>query len=212
MPKFLMKCLLVLATFMSVTVFANTQQTQDVEEARNTVVRIVEAFRDDIVADKQMLAENPRLLEERVNLILDEVVDFDDFSKKVMGKYYRRASEDQRNQFAIVTRDTLLKTYGASLLELDADRINVLPLGPQGRGRETKVDVDFQMEAGGLLNISFYMQQGAQDNWILSNVVINNINFGLTFRKQFEVMMQQNRNDMDAAISAWQQSLAKKSS
>lgn len=212
MPKFLMKCLLLLTTFVSVTVFANTVEVQDVEEARNTVVRIVEAFRDDIVADKQMLAENPRLLEERVNLILDEVVDFDDFSKKVMGKYYRRASEDQRNQFAIVTRDTLLKTYGASLLELDADRINVLPLGPQGRGRETKVDVDFQMEAGGLLNISFYMQQGAQDNWILSNVVINNINFGLTFRKQFEVMMQQNRNDMDAAISAWQQSLAKKSS
>lgn len=212
MPKFLMKCLLLLATFMSVTVFANTEEAQDVEEARNTVVRIVEAFRDDIVADKQMLAENPRLLEERVNLILDKVVDFDDFSKKVMGKYYRRASEDQRNQFASVTRDTLLKTYGASLLELDADRINVLPLGPQGRGRETKVDVDFQMEAGGLLNISFYMQQGAQDNWILSNVVINNINFGLTFRKQFEVMMQQNRNDMDAAISAWQQSLAKKSS
>lgn len=212
MPKFLMKSLLLLTTFVSVTVFANTQEAQDVEEARNTVVRIVEAFRDDIVADKQMLAENPRLLEERVNLILDEVVDFDDFSKKVMGKYYRRASEDQRNQFAIVTRDTLLKTYGASLLELDADRINVLPLGPQGRGRETKVDVDFQMEAGGLLNISFYMQQGAQDNWILSNVVINNINFGLTFRKQFEVMMQQNRNDMDAAISAWQQSLAKKSS
>lgn len=212
MPKFLMKCLLLLTTFVSVTVFANTEEAQDVEEARSTVVRIVEAFRDDIVADKQMLAENPRLLEERVNLILDEVVDFDDFSKKVMGKYYRRASEDQRNQFAIVTRDTLLKTYGASLLELDADRINVLPLGPQGRGRETKVDVDFQMEAGGLLNISFYMQQGAQDNWILSNVVINNINFGLTFRKQFEVMMQQNRNDMDAAISAWQQSLAKKSS
>ncbi|RNF49697.1 ABC transporter substrate-binding protein [Marinomonas hwangdonensis] len=212
MPKFLMKCLLLLTTFVSVTVFANTQETQDVEEARNTVVRIVEAFRDDIVADKQMLAENPRLLEERVNLILDEVVDFDDFSKKVMGKYYRRASEDQRNQFAIVTRDTLLKTYGASLLELDADRINVLPLGPQGRGRETKVDVDFQMEAGGLLNISFYMQQGEQDNWILSNVVINNINFGLTFRKQFEVMMQQNRNDMNAAISAWQQSLANKSS
>ena len=212
MPKFLMKCLLLLATFMSVAVFANTEEAQDVEEARNTVVRIVEAFRDDIVADKQMLAENPRLLEERVNLILDKVVDFDDFSKKVMGKYYRRASEDQRNQFASVTRDTLLKTYGASLLELDADRINVLPLGPQGRGRETKVDVDFQMEAGGLLNISFYMQQGTQDNWILSNVVINNINFGLTFRKQFEVMMQQNRNDMDAAISAWQQSLAKKSS
>lgn len=181
------------------------------EGARDTVVKVVEAFRDDIVADKAVLAKDPALLEERVNSILTGVVDFDDFSKKVMGKYYRRASPEQRARFANVTKDTLLKTYGTSLLELDADRINVLPLGPQGRGRETKVDVDFQMEAGGMLNISFYMEETKAGNWMLSNVVINNINFGLTFRKQFGVMMQQNKNDIELAISAWRESLAKKS-
>ncbi|UTW01286.1 ABC transporter substrate-binding protein [Marinomonas rhizomae] len=181
------------------------------EGARDTVVKVVEAFRNDIVADKAVLAKDPALLEERVNSILTGVVDFDDFSKKVMGKYYRRASPEQRARFANVTKDTLLKTYGTSLLELDADRINVLPLGPQGRGRETKVDVDFQMEAGGMLNISFYMEETKAGNWMLSNVVINNINFGLTFRKQFGVMMQQNKNDIELAISAWRESLAKKS-
>lgn len=181
------------------------------EGARDTVVKVVEAFRNDIVADKAVLAKDPALLEERVNSILTGVVDFDDFSKKVMGKYYRRASPEQRARFANVTKDTLLKTYGTSLLELDADRINVLPLGPQGRGRETKVDVDFQMEAGGMLNISFYMEETKTGNWMLSNVVINNINFGLTFRKQFGVMMQQNKNDIELAISAWRESLAKKS-
>ena len=183
----------------------------NVDDARNTVVNVVEAFRTNIVADKAVLAKDPALLEQRVDDILKDVVDFDDFSKKVMGKYYRRASPEQRIRFANVTKDTLLKTYGASLLELDADRINVLPLGPQGRGNETKVDVNFQMEAGGVLNISFYMEQAEQGNWMLSNVVINNINFGLTFRKQFGVMMQQNRNDIESAISAWKESLAKKS-
>ena len=183
----------------------------NVDEARNTVINVVEAFRTDIVADKAVLAKDPALLEQRVNDILEGVVDFDDFSKKVMGKYYRRASPEQRVRFANVTKDTLLKTYGASLLELDADRINVLPLGPQGRGKETKVDVNFQMEAGGVLNISFYMEQAEQGRWMLSNIVINNINFGLTFRKQFGVMMEQNRNDIESAISAWKESLAKKS-
>lgn len=183
----------------------------NVDGARNTVINVVEAFRTDIVADKAVLAKDPALLEQRVNNILEGVVDFDDFSKKVMGKYYRRASPEQRVRFANVTKDTLLKTYGASLLELDADRINVLPLGPQGRGKETKVDVNFQMEAGGVLNISFYMEQAEQGRWMLSNIVINNINFGLTFRKQFGVMMEQNRNDIESAISAWKESLAKKS-
>lgn len=183
----------------------------NVDGARDTVIKVVEAFRTDIVADKAVLSDNPALLEERVDAILTGVVDFDDFSKKVMGKYYRRASPDQRIRFASVTKDTLLKTYGSSLLELDADRINVLPLGPQGRGKETKVDVDFQMESGGMLNISFYMEESKAGNWMLSNVVINNINFGLTFRKQFGVMMQQNKNDIELAISAWRDSLAKKS-
>ncbi|MCB5160559.1 MlaC/ttg2D family ABC transporter substrate-binding protein [Marinomonas algarum] len=181
------------------------------DAARDTVIGIVESFRTDIVAEKDVLSKNPALLEERVDSILAKVVDFDDFAKKVMGKYYRRATPEQRLRFASVTKDTLLNTYGSSLLELDPDKINVLPLGPQGRGRETKVDVTFQMESAGLLSISFFMEEAEQDKWMLSNVVINNINFGLTFRKQFGVMMGQNRNDIDSAIAAWKDSLAKKS-
>ena len=145
----------------------------DVDGARDTVIKVVDAFRTDIVADKAVLSKDPVLLEKRVDNILANVVDFDDFSKKVMGKYYRRASLEQRIRFASVTKDTLLKTYGTSLLELDADRINVLPLGPQGRGKETKVDVDFQMESGGMLNISFFMEESKKGVWMLSNVVIN---------------------------------------
>lgn len=207
MLKVLSNVLLVIAVFG-----ANLSWSQDGSEgAREAVISMVEAFRTEIVEDKEVLAQDPKLLEERVNNILEKIINFDDFSKKVMGKYYRRASPEQRVRFASVTKDTLLKTYGASLLELDADRINVLPLGPQGRGKETKVDVDFQMESGGLLNITFYMQNTKEANWMLSNIIINNINFGLTFRKQFAVMMEQNKNKIESAIDAWQKSLAKKS-
>lgn len=207
MLKALLNVLLIVAVFG-----ANLSWSQDDDEgARNAVISMVEAFRTDIVENKDILAQDSELLEVRVNNILEKIINFDDFSKKVMGKYYRRSSPDQRVRFASVTKDTLLKTYGASLLELDADRINVLPLGPQGRGKEVKVDVDFQMESGGLLNITFYMQNTKEGDWMLSNIVINNINFGLTFRKQFAVMMEQNKNDIELAIDAWQKSLAKQS-
>lgn len=55
------------------------------------------------------------------------------------------------------------------------------------------------------------MEESKQQQWLLSNVVINNINFGLTFRKQFGVMMEQNRNNIEQAIDAWKASLAKQS-
>lgn len=181
------------------------------EAARETVIRVVDSFRTEIIADKAQLAKNPELLSQRIDKILTPVINFDDFSKKVMGKYYRRATPDQRSRFVTVTRDTLLKTYSGSLLDLDPDKINVLPLGPQRSGDEVKVDVDFKTGDGAPLNLNFYMEDYGNDDWKLSNVVINNINFGLTFRKQFAVMMQQNRNNIDSAIDAWEQSLKKKS-
>ncbi|MDB4837955.1 ABC transporter substrate-binding protein [Marinomonas sp.] len=182
------------------------------ESARQAVIDLVDAFRTDIVSDKVILAKDPVLLESRVDGVFSKVIDFDVFAKKIMGKYYRRAKPEQRIRFSTVTKDTLLKTYGNALLELDPDKIKILPLGPQKNKREVKVDVDFQMDQGGKLNISFLMAKSKKQVWQLSNVVINNINFGLTFRKQFGVMMSQNKNDIDAAIDAWQQSLAKKPS
>ena len=114
MTKLLSGVYLVLSLLMSTVVWANGD-----EGARDAVVKVVDAFRDDIVKDKDFLANNPDELAVRVDRILAKVVDFDDFSRKVMGKYYRRATPEQRARFANVTKDTLLQTYGSSLLELN---------------------------------------------------------------------------------------------
>ncbi len=203
MFKMLGKLVLSLSLAMSATAWA------DAEAAREKVIQVVDAFRTDIVADRDVLAKDPELLYARVEKILVHAVDFDQFSRKVMGKYYRRATPAQLERFSQETKATLLKTYGSSLLDLDPDKINVLPLGPQREGQPVKVDVTFQLESAGLLNISFFMDENKAGDWLLDNIVINNINFGLTFRKQFAVMMQQNKNNIDAAIDAWRDSLSK---
>ena len=203
MFKMLGKLVLSLSLAMSATAWA------DAEAAREKVIQVVDAFRTDIVADRDVLAKDPELLYARVEKILVHAVDFDQFSRKVMGKYYRRATPAQLERFSQETKATLLKTYGSSLLDLDPDKINVLPLGPQREGQPVKVDVTFQLESAGLLNISFFMDESKEGDWLLDNIVINNINFGLTFRKQFAVMMQQNKNNIDAAIDAWRDSLSK---
>jgi len=198
--------------FLVGALFSSLVWADNEEGARDTVVKVVNEFRTQIVADKAELKNNPALLSEKVDKILTPVVNFDEFAKRVMGKYYRRATPEQRIRFATVTKETLLKTYGGSLLDLDPSKINVLPLGPQNRSDEIRVDVTFQQDTGKLIDINFYMEDYGNNDWKLSNVVVSNINFGLTFRKQFGVMMQQNSNNIDAAITAWKDSLSKKQS
>lgn len=184
---------------------------EDVEGARNTVLQVVSDFKTKVVDHREELANNPQGLQSVMREILMPVVDFDDLAKKVMGKYYRRATEAQVETFVTITEETLFRTYGAAVIDFDPSKLSVLPLARQKPGKEVRVDAEFKLTDGSPVTIAFYMVPKETDGWRLNNIVINNINFGLTFRKQFGVMMQQNSNDMEQAIKAWQDSLASSS-
>lgn len=178
------------------------------EGARDEVLRVVDDFKTKIVDQREELSQDSQKLQDAMREIIAPVVDFDDLAKKVMGKYYRQATPKQVAAFVDVTEGTLLKTYSAAVIDFDPERLTVMPLARQRPGREVRVDAKFQLSDGSPVDIAFYMEPKTSEQWMLSNVVINNINFGLTFRKQFGVMMQQNGNDIDQAIAAWQKSLA----
>lgn len=197
--------LLIALLFLSSTANAETS-------AREKVLEIVEKLKTEVVANKDVLANDKAALLAKAEEIFGPIIDFEDFSKKVMGKYYRRASKSQRVEFAEVTKNTLLNSYGNALLAFDETKINILPPAPKKSENDERVNMEFTTDAGTVIGITFYMVRNDANQWLLSNVMINGINFGLTFRKQFEVIFQRSGNNMDAAIDAWAESLAKQSS
>lgn len=176
---------------------------------KEQVEQIIEKLKVEIVANKDKYSKDKQALQAKADEIFSPVIDFKDFSKKVMGKYYRRASTAQRTKFIQITKSTLLNSYSTALLSFDEKKIKILPLGKQKKKNQARVNMEFTTDAGTVVDIVFYMALNKEKNWFLSNVIINGINFGLTFRKQFEVIIQRNGNNMDAAINAWAESLAK---
>lgn len=183
-----------------------TLSAQADEAARNKIVDVVNQFETVIVANKARYSEDREALIGAVDKILTPVIDFELFAKMVMGKYYRASSDSQRIRFAEVTKRTLLDRYGTIVLEFDPKSLEILPLGPQS-GREVRVELAFNSIDLGVVDITFYMLPSETKGWLLSNVTINQINLGLSFRNSFADMMKKNRNDYDKAIDAWQLSL-----
>lgn len=194
--------LLIILSFTSVLAIANIGPKEQVEQ-------IIEQLKVEIVANKDELSKDKQALKAKADEIFSPVIDFEQFSKRVMGKYYRRASKEQRVEFIKITKSTLLNSYATALLSFDEKKIKILPLPKQKKKNQARVNMEFTTDAGTVVAIVFYMTLNKEKNWYLSNVIINGINFGLTFRKQFEVIIQRNGNDMDAAIEAWAESLAK---
>ena len=177
---------------------------------REQVVHVVELLKTQVVANREALSKDKVALRAKADEILSPLINFDSFAKNVMGKYYRRASKGQRLEFARVTKETLLNSYATALLEFDETKVKILPLSPQKKKNKARVNMEFVTDAGSLVDIVFLMKLSKQNDWLLDNVIISGINFGLTFRKQFASMVQRNKNNIDLAIASWAKSLEKK--
>jgi phospholipid transport system substrate-binding protein len=156
-----------------------------------------------LVAVKSLYAESPGEFFLEIDQSLAPFVDFDGFSRSVMAKYYRRATDEQQLQFVETFRKGLIETYSRALVEFDNQTVVVLDpsIDPQRPDRAS-----IGLEIHGANNRIFLVEYSlvlVDNEWLLRNVVIEGINIGLQFRSQFAASMRKNRNDIDAVIQTW---------
>lgn len=170
-------------------------------------VQVRQTIEDMIVVIDEHRAQDPVDLQsvtQDIETIVDRDVDFEYISKWVMGKYYRQASDVQRNKFAVVFKQTLIRTYAKSLLEFDVDTYDLV-----GANSVSPVDskqivsVNVVSKAGVGYTLVNYMVK-SDGHWKLVNVMLNGINLRITFQNQFYEMMQRSRYDVGRVVDSWE--------
>lgn len=139
----------------------------------------------------------------RIDAFLAPHVDYEAFSRGVMAKYYRGATAEQKIRFTRVFRRSLVRTYGALLLDFKPEKLVVLPaLRDDGRAERETVAMQITGQDGNDYMVEYSMSLDDQ-GWRLRNVVVDGINLGLQFRTRFATEMRRHRNDLDAVIDNW---------
>ncbi|MCV6591078.1 MAG: ABC transporter substrate-binding protein [Marinobacterium sp.] len=161
------------------------------------------------VLDNEGLKEEARFDEllGEIDQALSPVVDFDYIARRVMGKYYRRASADQREQFSDVFKTTLLKTYARALLgfQIESYRI-VKPAKESPKPEKQAVSVVVKSANGTEYTVVYFMLK-RNDRWSLVNASMDGINLRLTFKNQFANMAQEHKGKVGSVITAWRNSI-----
>lgn len=169
-----------------------------VEDATRDVLAVLE---DDALKQEERFAD----LVGEMDRVLTPVIDFDYVSKRVMGKYYRRASDDQQAQFSDVFKTTLLKTYVKALVGFDIKSYELRkPASESPKPEQQVVPVVVKSAAGTEYTVLYYMLK-KDDQWRLVNASMDGINLRLTFKNQFANMAQQERGNVGQVIAVWQQ-------
>lgn len=158
-----------------------------------------------IVEKREQYQQDDQLFFEEIMDLLEPVIDFKRISRRVMAKYYKKATIDQREKFAQVFRQSLLNIYAKGLLEFDDQEVIVLEPSAKGSGnpKKQKVDIEVIDKQGAKYPISYSMYLNKSNEWKMENVIVNGINIGLTYRNQFARLMKLNKNDIDLVITDW---------
>ncbi|KEA63254.1 putative ABC transporter, auxiliary component YrbC [Marinobacterium lacunae] len=147
----------------------------------------------------QMMAE--------VERVISPVVDFPYIAKRVMGKYYRQASDDEMARFSDVFKTTLLKTFAKAIVGFEFETYEIAqPLADSPDPDKQVVTVNVRAANGTVYGLVYYMlKQG--DRWTLVNVTVDGVNLRLTFKNQFADLYQR-YSSVGGVIDSWESQVA----
>ena len=139
-----------------------------------------------------------------MNQTMDGFVDFRRIAARVMGRYARQASPEQRDQFVESFKRSLFESYAQALVASRDFRIEVLSatLNPRDDNRAS-VGMQVITETGNRYPVTYSMYRAKNDQWMMENVIVEGVNIGLAFRDRFSQEMEANRDQVQVVVDGW---------
>ena len=157
-----------------------------------------------VLTEDSSLFETDRVLyENKIKEIFEPMIDFRRVAASVMGKkYYLLATKEERAEFVLIFRDSLLDTYAETLAQWGDSTITTE--FPKDKEELVKnVEVKQILDTGTSKYPISYKLRKSEDGWKIVNIIINGVNLGLTFRNQFQALAVSHNENISDTLRNW---------
>ena len=197
-----MSCLSVIGVamllmFPTVTLAADNGPMELVQQTSKEMIDAIKKDRDTIDKDKNRLFE-------LVEKIVLPHFDFERMSKLVLGKYWRRASDEQRRDFTAEFKFLLVRTYATAMLEYTDQKITYLPVRSEQGASEVVVQTEVDQNGGFPIPIDYKMFKNDQGQWKVYEVAIDGVGLVINYRSSFATEIR-GKEGLDGLIKTLKQ-------
>lgn len=183
---------LLFVPFISLSVNATTPGADEV--VKTTSEQVLEK----LTGQKAELEAHPDRLYGLVNELIVPHFDFSSMSKWVLGKNWKQATDEQRQQFVEQFKNLLVRTYAKTLLEYSDEKITYLPVENNPGSNLVIVKTVIQQPSGaGTLPIHYRMHVSGGE-WKVVDVAVDGVSLVSTYRGSFGSEIR--KNGLDALI------------
>ena len=157
--------------------------------------------------NKSLFLEDRQLYEQKIKEIFEPMIDFRRVAATVMGKkYYLASSKEQRAEFVVIFKDSLLDTYAETLAQWENQTITtIFPKNMEIQTNNLKsIEVQQTLNTGSSkYPISYKLRKNKDNSWSIVNIIVNGVNLGLTFRNQFQALAIKNNGNIESTLNGW---------
>ena len=171
---------LITALLMMSAVPATAHDVSPLELVRDTSSRMLVALRDEGAA----ITKDPAVLDKLVAEIVLPYFDFRRMSQRVLGKYWRTATADQRERFVEEFRALLVRTYGRALSDYAGEKVIYLPLSEENDTRRVTVRTEIALSDASNLPVAYSMYR-SPNGWKVYDVAFSGVSMVTNYRSSY---------------------------
>ncbi|MGP4844604.1 MlaC/ttg2D family ABC transporter substrate-binding protein [Marinobacter sp. 1Y8] len=174
------------------------------EDLRQYVDTSTQKLVNKLQKERSLYSKDPDAFYRSMDETLGDFVDFRRIAARVMGRYARQASREQRDQFVETFKRSLFDSYAKALVEADKFTIDVksAEINPNNDQRAS-VQLEVRTASGNRYPVTYSMYVAESGDWMMENVIVEGVNIGLAFRDRFAQEMEEKRNNVQAVIDDW---------
>jgi phospholipid transport system substrate-binding protein len=140
-------------------------------------------------ANRAMYTQDAAKLDALVANVLLPNFDTEYSARLVLGQIWRTATPDQRKRFVDAFYHSLLRNYGAALVNFTADRFVILPYKGDPNDSMATVRTEVKRSSGEKVPVNFSLRK-TDGVWKAWDVVIEGISYVKSFRTDFGAEIQ----------------------
>jgi phospholipid transport system substrate-binding protein len=172
---------------------ASAQSPSDVvESAANGLLKALDA-------NRQAYRNNPAKVQSLVDQYILPHVDTQFAAQLVLGRYWKTASPQQRQQFMDAFYHSMLNNYGAAVVEFTSNTLKVYPTRMSAGEQNPVVRTEMSRSGGAPISVNYYMHM-TPDGWKAWDVVIDGVSYVMSYRQDFQPQLAQ-QGGLDAVIN-----------
>ncbi|MFO7993688.1 MAG: ABC transporter substrate-binding protein [Marinobacter sp.] len=194
---------LLLVTLLMTALTLPAQASQE-DELREYVDENTQRLVDKLHDEKGLYDRDPQAFYKSMDEELKDFVDFRRIAARVMGRYARQTSPEQRDEFVEKFKRSLFDSYAQALVSADDFTIEVkdATINPNNDQRAS-VRMEVITDSGSRYPVTYSMYEADEGRWMMENVIVEGVNIGLAFRDRFSQEMEKNGGEVQVVIEGW---------